>query len=49
MTTKKLLDIAKAQQNEVANMRTELDRLRLRTFPSFLSMAVPLQPGDEMF
>jgi len=48
VTTKKLRDIAKAQQFESASLKAELDRLHLRTFPSFLELQhASLQP-DEM-
>ena len=35
MTRRKLVDLAKAQTEEIEFLRGELDRLRQRTFPSF--------------
>lgn len=46
VTTKKLRDIQQAQQTEIANMRRELDRLHMRTFPSFVDISTPLQPDE---
>lgn len=46
VTTKKLRDIARAQRREIASMRADLDRLHMRTFPSFLDVAMP-RPPDE--
>jgi hypothetical protein len=46
VTTKKLRDIQQAQQAEIANMRRELDRLHMRTFPSFVDISNPLQPDE---
>ena len=34
-TRRKLVDVARAQTDEIEFMRQELDRLRQRTFPSF--------------
>lgn len=44
MTSKKLRDIQKVQQQEIASMRHDLDKLHMRTFPSFVDINVPLQP-----
>jgi hypothetical protein len=48
VTTKKLRDIARAQQREVAALRTELDRLHMRTFPSFVDVNVALSPDEAI-
>ncbi|RHY32589.1 hypothetical protein DYB32_002413 [Aphanomyces invadans] len=42
---RKLIDLAKAQSEEIEFMRQELDKIRRRTFPSFVQ---PMQaPGDD--
>ena len=33
--TRKLEDVAKAQQDELMELKTRIDKLRERTFPSF--------------
>ena len=48
VTTKKLRDIARAQQRELAAMRADLDRLNMRTFPSFVDVALPGRAPDEL-
>ena len=35
---RKLIDLAKAQAQEVAMLRTELERLRMRTFPALVQL-----------
>ena len=37
VTRRKLIDLARAQTDEIEFLRQELDRLRQRTFPSFAS------------
>ena len=39
MTTKRLRDIAAAQRRELAAMGAALDRLYMRSFPSFMDAA----------
>jgi hypothetical protein len=46
VTNKKLKDIAKAQADELALLTGELDKLQLRTFPSFFDTATQYQPPD---
>lgn len=41
VTHRKLVDISKAQKEEMVLLREELERLRLRTFPSFVEMQPP--------
>lgn len=49
MMRRRLLDLAKAQTDEINFLRGELDRLRERTFPSFASAARHrLMPPDEL-
>ncbi len=36
VTHKKLKEIALAQQNELAELRQQLEKLRLRTYPTFI-------------
>lgn len=35
---RKLVDLAKAQANEVAVLRAEVERLRMRTFPALVQV-----------
>lgn len=41
VTTKKLRDIAAAQRRELAAMGATLDRLYMRSFPSFMHAGAP--------
>jgi hypothetical protein len=47
---RKLIDLARAQTDEIEFLRQELDRLRQRTFPSFAHSSRMLAQGnpDEM-
>ncbi|PNH05368.1 hypothetical protein TSOC_008377 [Tetrabaena socialis] len=45
VTHKKLKEIALSQQGELGELRTGLEKLRLRTYPTFVDMsAVPAAP-----
>ena len=46
-TRRKLIDLAKAQTEEIAFLRTELDRLRKRTFPTFAAASQLVQGGVD--
>ena len=39
VTRRKLIDLARAQTDEIEFLRQELDRLRQKTFPSFASQS----------
>ncbi|CAK4694164.1 hypothetical protein LEN26_007550 [Aphanomyces euteiches] len=43
---RKLVDLAKAQSEEIEFMRQELDKIRRRTFPSFVQPVNALPPDD---
>tara|TARA_B110000305_G_C19294545_1_gene565920 strand:+ start:253 stop:600 length:348 start_codon:yes stop_codon:yes gene_type:complete len=43
---RKLIDLARAQTDEVEFLRQELDRLRKKTFPSFASAAMERLGGN---
>ncbi|KAK3269569.1 hypothetical protein CYMTET_21995 [Cymbomonas tetramitiformis] len=47
VTQRKLVDIAKAQGEEMVLLREELERLRLRTFPSFVEKRQPGSPDHK--
>ena len=38
ITRKKLVDLAKAQAQEIAILRAEVERLRMRTFPALVQV-----------
>ena len=47
VTRRKLLDLARAQTDEIEFLRQELDRLRQKTFPSFATRRNPnVNPDD---
>lgn len=45
-TTKKLKDIMKAQQKEIASVKEELHRLNLGSFPAFSSLYTHVPDAD---
>jgi hypothetical protein len=47
VTRRKLIDLARAQTDEIDFLRQELDRLRQRTFPSFAHNSQILQHGPD--
>ena len=47
VTQRKLQDIGKAQAEEITLLRNELERLRLRTFPSFLGQTADIAQGNR--
>jgi len=49
VTRRKLLDLARAQTDEIEFLRQELDRLRQRTFPSFATRRNQQLNPDEMY
>ena len=49
VTRRKLVDLARAQTDEIEFLRSELDRLRQRTFPSFAHTVDPMQNPDEIY
>ena len=49
VTRRKLLDLARAQTDEIEFLRQELDRLRQRTFPSFATRRDGQMNPDEMY
>ena len=49
VTRRKLLDLARAQTDEIEFLRQELDRLRQRTFPSFATRRNGQMNPDEMY
>ena len=49
VTRRKLLDLARAQTDEIEFLRQELDRLRQRTFPSFATRRNQQMNPDEMY
>ena len=49
-TRRRLIDLAKSQTSEIEILKQELDRLRQRTFPSFIHAARERMMGpDEVF
>lgn len=38
ITRRKLVDLAKAQAQEIAILRAEVERLRMRTFPALVQI-----------
>jgi hypothetical protein len=46
VTSKKLRDIAVTQRREIAALGGKLDRLYLRSFPSFLDVSMARQPDE---
>ena len=38
ITRRKLVDLAKAQAQEIAILRAEVERLRMRTFPALVQV-----------
>ena len=49
VTRRKLLDLARAQTDEVEFLRQELDRLRQKTFPSFATRRNRDMNPDEVY
>ena len=49
VTRRKLVDLARAQTDEIEFLRSELDRLRQRTFPSFAHTVDNMQNPDEIY
>jgi hypothetical protein len=46
-TMHKLRDISKAQTQEIANLRDELDRLHMATFAAFIDVNASLPPDER--
>lgn len=46
MTHKKLKEIATAQQVEMRTLAAELDKMRMRTYPTFVEPSIASLPPD---